>query len=64
MQMSERSEFLRRLIFISHNWEPEGQRHLRHLLLLTFLGKAKKVSGSRATPDQQTSSTDIRNFSK
>jgi hypothetical protein len=32
--------------------------------LLTFLGKAKKVSGSRATPDQQTSSTDIRNFSK
>jgi hypothetical protein len=39
--------------FVLHNWEPEGQWRLRRLLLLTFLGEARKVSGRRATPDQR-----------
>jgi hypothetical protein len=54
MQMSERSEFLRRPIFISRNWVPEGQRYLRRLSLLPFFGEAKKGSGCRATPDLYT----------
>ena len=52
MQMFERSEFLHLPIFVAHNWGPEGQWRLRRLLLLTFLGEARKVSGCRATPDQ------------
>jgi hypothetical protein len=58
MQMSERSEFLRRPIFISRNWEPEGQRYLRRLFWVTFFGEAKKVTGCRATPDLYTSRLD------
>ncbi len=52
-QMSERSEFLTLPIFVLHNWVPEGQWRLRRLLLLTFLGEARKVSGRRATPGQR-----------
>ena len=39
--------------FVMHNWAHEVQRYLRRLLLLTFLGEARKVSGCRATPDQR-----------
>jgi hypothetical protein len=39
--------------FVMHNWAHEVQRYLRRLLLLTFLGEARKVSGRRATPDQR-----------
>ena len=46
---------LHRPIFRPRNWEPEGRRYLRRLLLLTFLGEARKVSGCRVTPDLQTS---------
>ena len=52
-QMFERSEFLTLPIFALRNWVPEGQRYLRRLLLLTFLGEARKVSGRRATPGQR-----------
>jgi hypothetical protein len=38
---------------VVHNWEPEGQRHPRRLFWVTFFGEAKKVTGSRATPDQR-----------
>jgi hypothetical protein len=40
--------------FVVRNWEPEGQRHLRRLFWVTFFGEAKKVTGSRATPDLRT----------
>jgi hypothetical protein len=40
--------------FVLHNWEAEGQWQRGRLSLLTFFGEAKKVSGCRATPDQQT----------
>ncbi|GGX08096.1 hypothetical protein [Undibacterium macrobrachii] len=49
--MFERSEFLTLPIFVSHNWEAEGQWQRGRLSLLTFFGEAKKVSGCRATPD-------------
>ena len=48
---------LHRPIFRPRNWEAEGQMRLRRLLLLTFLGEARKVSGRRATPGQRTLGT-------
>ena len=50
---------LHRPIFQPRNWEAEGQLRLRRLLLLTFLGEARKVSGRRATPGQRTTRTKI-----
>ena len=52
--MFERSEFLTLPIFVLHNWEAEGQWQRGRLSLLPFFGEAKKGSGCRATPDQQT----------
>ncbi|MBI3712979.1 MAG: hypothetical protein HY253_08475 [Burkholderiales bacterium] len=37
-----------------HNWEPEGRWLCGRVLLLTFLGGTRKVSGCRAAPGQQT----------
>ena len=42
--------------FVLLNWEAEGQWKCGRLLLLTFLGEARKVSGCRATPDLRTMS--------
>ena len=36
--------------FVMHNWAPEGRWLCGRLLLLTFLGGARKVSGCRAAP--------------
>jgi hypothetical protein len=49
--MFERSEFLALPIFVSHNWETEGQWQRGRLFWVTFFGEAKKVTGCRATPD-------------
>ncbi len=40
--------------FVMHNWAPEGRWLCGRLLLLTFLGGARKVSGCRAAPGLQT----------
>ncbi len=60
MLLSERSEFQHFPIFCDAQImlkrsvsTPQGRVYGR-LLLLTFLGEARKVSGCRATPDQQT----------
>ncbi|WP_428717716.1 hypothetical protein [Undibacterium curvum] len=54
--LSERSEFRRfpilrdAQIVPTRSAAPEGRSLQRRLLLLTFLGEARKVSGCRATP--------------
>jgi hypothetical protein len=49
--VSERSEFRPLPIFCpAQTGTPKGQRRRGRLLLLTFLGEARKVSGRRATP--------------
>jgi len=49
--VSERSEFRPLPIFcLAQTGTPQGQRRRGRLLLLTFLGETRKVSGCRATP--------------
>jgi hypothetical protein len=56
----ERSEFHslpdRRAAFMG---TPKGQRLCGRLLLLTFLGEARKVSSRRATPGKSPRSTEV-----
>jgi ribosomal protein S14 len=48
--LSPQGEFLRFPLCRALFREPEGQRQCGRLLLLTFLGETRKVSGCRAAP--------------